>query len=60
MGFAARYRRVQQTLEDLDELVLDVRFDCTRPHARLSTGEYVKTLNKILAMLRSIDEVNES
>ena len=60
VGFAARYRRVQQTLEELEQLVIDARFECTGPHARLSTGEYVKTLNKILAMLRSIDEVNES
>ena len=60
VGFAARYRRVQQTLEQLEQLVIDARFECTGPHARLTTSEYVKTLNKILAMLRSIDEVNES
>ena len=60
VGFAARYRRVQQTLEELEQLVIDARFECTGPHARLTTVEYVKTLNKILAMLRSIDEVNES
>ena len=60
VGFAARYRRVQQTLEELEQLVIDARFECTGPHARLTTGEYVRTLNKILALLRSIDEVNES
>ena len=60
VGFAARYRRVQQTLEQLEQLVIDARFECTGPHARLTTSEYVKTLNKILALLRSIDEVNES
>ena len=60
VGFAARYRRVQQTLEELEQLVIDARFECTGPHARLTTSEYVKTLNKILALLRSIDEVNES
>ena len=51
---------VQQTLEQLEQLVIDARFECTGPHARLTTSEYVKTLNKILALLRSIDEVNES
>ena len=60
VGLAARYRRVQQTLEELEQLVIDARFECTGPHARLTTGEYVRTLNKILALLRSIDEVNES
>ena len=60
VGFAARYRRVQQTLEQLEQLVIDARFECTGPHARLTTSEDVKTLNKILALLRSIDEVNES
>ena len=60
VGFAVRYRRVQQTLEELEQLVIDARFECTGPHARLTTGEYVRTLNKILALLRSIDEVNES
>ena len=60
VGFAARYRRVQQTLEELEQLVIDARFECTGPHARLTTGEYVRTLHKILALLRSIDEVNES
>ena len=60
VGFAARYCRVQQTLEQLEQLVIDARFECTGPHARLTTSEYVKTLNKILALLRSIDEVNES
>ena len=60
VGFAARYRRVQQTLEELEQLVIDARFECTGPHARLTSSEYLKVLNKILKMLRSIDEVNES
>ena len=60
VGFAARYRRVQQTLEELEQLVIDARFECTGPHARLTSSEYLKVLNKILSMLRSIDEVNES
>ena len=60
VGFAARYRRVQQTLEELEQLVIDARFECTGPHARLTSSEYLKVLNKILSMLRTIDEVNES
>ena len=52
VGFAARYRRVQQTLE--------ARFECTGPNARLTTTEYAATLNKMLGLIRSIDEVNES
>ena len=57
VGFAARYRRVQETLE---QLVIDARFECTGPNARLTTTEYAATLNKMLGLIRSIDEVNES
>ena len=32
VGFAARYRRVQQTLEELEQLVIDARFECTGPN----------------------------
>ena len=60
VGFAARYRRVQQTLEELEQLVIDARFECTGPNARLTTTEYAATLNKMLRLIRSIDEVNES
>ncbi len=60
VGFAARYRRVQETLERLEQLVIDARFACTGPSAHLTTSEYLRTLNQILAMLRSIDEVNDS
>ena len=60
VGFAARYRRVQQTLEELEQLVIDARFECTGPNARLTTTEYAATLNKMLGLIRSIDEVNES
>ena len=31
VGFAARYRRVQQKLEQLEQLVIDTRFECTGP-----------------------------
>ena len=48
VGFAARYRRVQQTLEELEQLVIDARFECTGPNARLTTTEYAATLNKML------------
>ena len=60
VGFAARYRRVQQKLEQLEQLVIDARFECTGPYARLTTTEYAETLNKMLELIRSIDEVNES
>ena len=36
------------------------RIACTGPHARLTNADYVKILNRVLTMLRSIDEVNES
>ena len=60
VGFAARYRRVQQTLEELEQLVIDARFECTGPNARLTTTEYAAPLTKMLRLIRSIDEVNES
>ena len=60
VGFAARYRRVQETLEQLEQLVIDARFECTGLYAKLTTTEYVETLNKMLGLIRSSDEVNES
>ena len=60
VGFAARYRRVHETLEQLEQLVIDARFECTGLYAKLTTTEYVETLNKMLGLIRSIDEVNES
>ncbi len=60
VGFAGRYRRVQEKLEELEQLVIDARFECTGPYARLTTTEYAATLTKMLGIIRSIDEVNES
>ncbi len=60
VGFAARYRRVQAKLEELEQMVIDARFECTGPYANLTTTEYAATLTKMLETIRSIDEVNES
>ena len=69
VGFAARYRRVQQKLEQLQKelgpqwpelLVIDTRFECTGPRANITTTEYVETLTKMLEIIRSMDEANES
>ena len=60
VGFAGRYRRVQEKLEELEQLVIDARVEYTGPYARLTTTEYAATLNKMLRLIRSIDEVNES
>ena len=50
----------EETLEQLEQLVIDARFECTGLYAKLTTTEYVETLNKMLSLIRSIDEVNES
>ena len=60
VGFAARYRRVQEKLEELEQLVVDARFECTGPYAKLTTTVYAATLTKMLGIIRSMDEVNES
>ena len=60
VGFAARYRRVQEKLEELEQMVIDARFRSTGPHADLTTTDYADPLTKMLEMIRSIDEVNES
>ena len=39
-AIAGRYRRVQEKLEELEQLVIDARFECTGPYARLTTTEY--------------------
>ena len=60
VGFASRYRRVQEKLEQLEQLVIDTRFECTGPHANITTTEYVETLNQMLGIIRSMEEANES
>ncbi len=60
VGFAARYRKVQQTLELLEQMVVDTRFKCTGPYAGISTAEYVDDLTKMLGLIRSMQEDNES
>ena len=59
VGFAARYRRVQQKLEELEQMVIDARFECTGPNG-LPTTEYEHQLTGMLKLIRSIDEANES
>ena len=59
-GITRQGARVQEKLEELEQLVIDARFECTGPYARLTTTEYAATLNKMLRLIRSIDEVNES
>ena len=59
VGFAARYRRVQQKLEELEQMVIDARFECTGPQG-LTTTEYEHQLTKMLKLIRFIDEANES
>ena len=49
-----------KAMEQLEQLVIDARFECTGPYAKLTTTEYVEALNKMLGLIRSIDEVNES
>ena len=46
-------------LEELEQLVIDARFECTGPSACLTTTEYADTLTKMLGIIRSIDEANE-
>ena len=59
VGFAARYRRAQQKLEELEQLVIDARFECTGPRACLTPTEYADPLTKMLGIIRAIDEANE-
>jgi hypothetical protein len=60
VGFAARYRKVQQTLEELEQMVIDARFKLTGPNVHITQAECLKMLDEMLARLRTIDEVNEN
>ena len=51
---------IVSTLEQLEQLVIDTRFECTGPRANITTTEYVETLTKMLELIRSMDEANES
>ena len=58
-GAAAIHTRIRE-LEQLEQLVIDTRFECTGPRANITTTEYVETLTKMLEIIRSMDEANES
>ncbi len=60
VGFAARYRRVQQTLEELEQLVIDARFECTGPRCPAHHHRVCRHTDQDAGLIRSIDEVNES
>ena len=49
-----------KAMEQLEQLVIDTRFECTGPRANITTTEYVETLTKMLELIRSMDEANES
>ena len=46
-------------LEELEQMVIDARFECTGPNG-LTTTEYEHQLTGMLKLIRSIDEANES
>ena len=54
------WRRWVTTNTDAEQLVIDTRFECTGPRANITTTEYVETLTKMLEIIRSMDEANES
>ena len=60
VGFAARYRRVQQKLGQPGQPGIDTPVACTRPRANITPTENVETLTKMLEIIRSMDEANES
>ena len=60
VGFAARYRRVQQKLEQLEQLVIDTRFRVHRPPRQYHHHGICGNADKMLELIRSMDEANES
>ena len=64
VGFAARYRRVQQKLEELEQMVIDARFECTGPQgltAALTGGASAMcyTSEDVMAATFNVDLINE-
>ena len=59
-NFGITRQGARDAIKHGENAVIDARFACTGPHARLTNADYVKILNRVLTMLRSIDEVNES
>ena len=49
----------ENALEELEQMVIDARFECTGPGG-LTTTEYEHQLTGMLKLIRSIDEANES
>ena len=49
----------ENALKELEQMVIDARFECTGPNG-LTTTEYEHQLTGMLKLIRSIDEANES
>ncbi len=60
VGFAARYRAVQEKLARLEDLVKDAKFRNAGAYGGYSSKDFDDTLNAILDTLHTIDEAEET
>ncbi len=56
VGFAARYRQVQDKLDQMEQIVRKAKFDNAGAYGGYNSGDFDRTLNQLLSIIRSMDE----
>lgn len=56
VGFAARYRTVQDNLDRMKAILKQAKFENSGMYSRYSSGDFDRTLDQLLAILRSMEE----
>lgn len=56
VGFAARYRLVQDKLIDMERIIRKAKFDISGKYGGYNSGDFDRTLDQLLSIVRSIEE----
>lgn len=56
VGFARRYRQVQEGLLQMEQIIRHAKFENSGHYSRYNSGDFDRTLNQLLGILRAMDE----
>lgn len=56
VGFAAKYRQVQEKLTEMEQIIRKAKFDNSGRYGGYNGGDFDRTLDQLLHIVRSIEE----
>ncbi len=59
VGFAAKYRQVQEKLTEMEQIIRKAKFDNSGRYGGYNTGDFDRTLDQLLHIVRSIEEFED-